>query len=112
AAAPPPARVLDLEEARFAERGAMTEKLAAACRGRGIEPPSTRGERVRLVLESLAAGYARALRQLERLSGERVEVLHLVGGAARNELLCRLTAQACGRRVLAGPVEATALGNL
>ena len=67
---------------------------------------------VRCILDSLAAAFAAALDDAERLSGQPVEVVHLVGGGAQNALLCRLTAEACGRPVAAGPVEATALGNL
>jgi rhamnulokinase len=67
---------------------------------------------VRCILDSLASAYARTVRDAERLSGRRVELLHLVGGGARNRLLCELTASACDLPVLAGPVEATAIGNL
>src|SRR5699024_10135533 len=66
----------------------------------------------RCILDSLAAAYARTLRQATELSGQRVEVVHVVGGGAQNRLLCRLTADACGVEVVAGPVEATALGNV
>ena len=64
------------------------------------------------MLESLAAAYARTLDLAERLTGRTVEVVHVVGGGSQNALLCRLTADASGRTVLAGPVEATALGNV
>nr|MBA3528731.1 rhamnulokinase [Propionibacteriaceae bacterium] len=67
---------------------------------------------VRCILDSLAAAYARTLGDAVRLSGQPVDVLHLVGGGARNALLCQLTADACGVPVLAGPVESTALGNI
>jgi len=67
---------------------------------------------VRSILESLAAAYARALDDAIRLSGRAVDVIHLVGGGARNTLLCQLTADACQRPVVAGPVEATAIGNV
>ena len=69
-------------------------------------------EIVRCILDSLAAAFADAVEQAERLSGQPVEVVHLVGGGAQNALLCQLTADAAGRPVVAGPVEATALGNL
>jgi rhamnulokinase len=67
---------------------------------------------VRCILDSLAVAFARTLREVVRLSGREVEVVHLVGGGARNRLLCDLVAGACGLPVLAGPVEATALGNV
>jgi rhamnulokinase len=67
---------------------------------------------VRCILDSLAAAFGRAVRDAARLSGQPVEVVHLVGGGARNSLLCQLTADACDLKVIAGPVEATALGNV
>jgi rhamnulokinase len=83
-----------------------------ACRANGQEPPATRGAVVRCILESLALAYRHAVRLASSLSGQPVDVVHVVGGGARNELLCRLTADACGVPVLAGPVEAAALGNV
>jgi rhamnulokinase len=67
---------------------------------------------VRAVVDSVATAYADGLHEAERLSGRSVEVVHIVGGGSQNALLCQLTADAVGRPVLAGPVEATALGNL
>ncbi len=90
----------------------MPTRIAEACRATGQAPPATRGETVRCILESLALAYRRNVRLAGALSGRDVDVVHVVGGGARNELLCRLTADACGLPVLAGPVEATALGNV
>ena len=67
---------------------------------------------MRCILDSLAAGYARTIADAERLAGQPVDVVHIVGGGSQNKLLCRLTAQATGKPVIAGPVEATALGNI
>jgi rhamnulokinase len=67
---------------------------------------------VRCILESLALAYRRTLRDAASLSGQPADTLHVVGGGARNGLLCQLTADACEVPVLAGPVEATALGNV
>jgi rhamnulokinase len=103
---PSAAPVIDLDAPQFRERGGMVAKLEAA------SAPATRGEMCRLVLESLADGYRRTLDELEALTGVRAAVVHVVGGGARNRLLSQLTADACGRRVVAGPEEATALGNL
>ena len=103
---------VDLNEARFGLRGGMLQKLDAYCREHGLAVPSTRGAVVRLILESLAEAYRQTLRVLEDLLGHRIEVLHIVGGGARNALLCQWTADACRCRVVAGPAEATALGNL
>ena len=81
-------------------------------RGRGRPPPQSQAETVRCILDSLALAYRRTVRPAPpSCPGGDVEVVHLVGGGARNTLLCQLTADACGLPVLAGPVEAAALGN-
>ncbi|HET8656883.1 MAG TPA: FGGY-family carbohydrate kinase, partial [Longimicrobiaceae bacterium] len=112
AEAPSAGRTLDLNAPGFAERGGMVSRLEAACRAAGFAPPGSRGALVRLVLESLAESYRATLAELETLTGVRAELVHVVGGGARNHLLNQLTADACGRRVVAGPEEASALGNL
>lgn len=104
--------VIDLNDPRFSLRGDMVKKLHEYCDGSGLSTPGTRGQLVRLILESLAESHRRALRELEEVTGEKVDVLHIVGGGSRNDLLCQLTANACGCKVTAGPAEATALGNL
>jgi rhamnulokinase len=104
--------VFDPDADGFLAPGGMPERIVAACRESGQEPPSTRGEVVRSVLTSLACKYRLVLERLERVSGREVDVLHVIGGGAQAELLCRLTADLVGRPVLAGPVEATALGNV
>src|SRR5262249_36939412 len=85
---------------------------AAACEAAGRPAPRTKPEFVRCILDSLAVAFAGAVRDAERLSGVEVRVVHLVGGGARNELLCQLTAGACEVPVRAGPIEATALGTV
>jgi rhamnulokinase len=104
--------IVNLNAPEFAERGNMVAKLAAACRDGGVSLPKTPGETTRLILESLAASHAAALDELASLIGGPIEDVHIVGGGAMNDLLNRLTAQRSGRRVLAGPEEATVLGNL
>ena len=89
----------------------MPARIAAACLRSDLPAPSTRSGVVRCILDSLAAAYGRAVHDAARLAGRSVEVVHLVGGGARNSLLCQLTADACEVPLLAGPVEATALGN-
>ncbi|MBB5134317.1 rhamnulokinase [Thermocatellispora tengchongensis] len=103
--------VIDPDDPSFLPPGDMPARIAAFCARTGQRPPQSRAEVVRCVLESLALAYRRAVRDAARLSGHEVEVIHVVGGGARNELLCRLTASACELPVLAGPVEAAALGN-
>jgi rhamnulokinase len=90
----------------------MVDRVRTLVEEAGGRPPTARAEVVRCVLESLAAAFARSVADAVRLSGRDVRVVHLVGGGARNTLLCRLTADACGLPVVAGPVEATALGNV
>lgn len=104
--------LVDPDDAGFLMPEDMAEALRGACGVTGQPVPATAGELVRCCLESLALKYARTLRMLERLSGERIKVVHVVGGGARNALLNQLTADATGCRVVAGPVEATVLGNI
>jgi rhamnulokinase len=109
---PPGGPLVDPDDPAFLPPGDMPARIRAACRDSGQPEPAGQAGLVRCILDSLAAAYARTLRDAARLSGRQVEVVHLVGGGARNRLLCELTADACGLPVLAGPVEATALGNL
>ncbi len=104
--------VFDPDDPSFLPPGDMPGRIAAACRRLDQPVPGTRPELVRCILDSLAAAYGRAVRDAARLSGRSVEVVHLVGGGARNAMLCQLTADACEVPVIAGPVEATALGNV
>jgi rhamnulokinase len=78
----------------------------------GGRPGMSRGEIVRSIYVSLATKYKLVLERLEAVSGREVRTLHVIGGGAQNALLCQLTADVTGREVLAGPVEATALGNV
>ncbi|MGI5289366.1 rhamnulokinase [Nonomuraea polychroma] len=108
----PFAAVVNPDEPVFLPPGDMPARIAAECRRTGQRPPATPAAYVRCVLESLALGHRQAIRQAVELSGRDVEVVHLVGGGSRNELLCRLTADACGLPVVAGPAEATTFGNV
>lgn len=74
--------------------------------------PDTPAQTVRCIVDSLALAYRRTVRDAQRLADREVDVVHIVGGGSRNELLCQLTADACGVPVVAGPIEATALGNV
>jgi sugar (pentulose or hexulose) kinase len=104
--------VVDLDDPVFLPPGDMPGRIAEACRAKGQPVPSTPAAFARCILDSLALAHRRAVRAAQVLSGRHVDAVHIVGGGARNELLCRLTADACGLPVLAGPVEATALGNV
>ncbi len=109
---PPLAAVVDPDDPAFLPPGDMPARIAAQCRRTGQRPTRGAAETVRCILDSLALAYRRTLHQVQELSGHDVDVVHIVGGGARNELLCQLTADACGIPVEAGPAEATALGNI
>jgi rhamnulokinase len=112
AEAPAFAAIVDPDAAAFLPPGDMPARIADACERLGQPAPKTRAQSVRCVLDSLALAYRRAVRHAQQLCGRDVDVIHIVGGGARNALLCQLTADACGLPVVAGPVEATALGNM
>jgi rhamnulokinase len=103
--------VVDCDDDRFLPPGDMPARIAEVCRETGQTVPSSQAATVRCILDSLALAYRRTVRRAAELSGQPVDVVHLVGGGARNALLCQLTADACGLPVVAGPVEAAALGN-
>jgi rhamnulokinase len=104
--------LIDATDPAFVIPGAMPERISTACRDTGQPVPRDHAETVRCILDSLAEAYHRTLIDAVELSERRIDVVHIVGGGARNELLCQLTADAVGLPVLAGPVEATAIGNL
>ena len=104
--------VVNLDDARFLNPPDMPKAIQSFCRETGQAVPKTEGELVRCVCESMAVKYREVLNALEELTGARVEVIHIVGGGSRNRLLNQLTADTCQRHVIAGPVEATAMGNL
>lgn len=107
-----PVAVFDATDDRFTAPGDMPARITAWCREHDVEPPRGRAEVVRSILESLAAAYATTIEQAERLSGRSIRTVHVVGGGSQNALLCQLTADRTGRTVHAGPVEATAIGNV
>lgn len=104
--------LVDPDNATFLGPADMTVAIADECRRTGQPVPETEGQFVRCALESLALKYRMVLGWMEELTGTRVEVIHVVGGGCKNQLLNQFTADACGRPVFAGPVEATALGNV
>jgi rhamnulokinase len=110
--AEPDVPLFDPDADEFLRPGDMPARIAAACERTGQPAPDGVGATVRSILVSLACKYRWTLERLEAVSGRDVRRIHVIGGGARNDLLCRLTADLCGREVLAGPVEATALGNV
>jgi rhamnulokinase len=111
-AAPPFGSVVDPDDGSFILPPNMPAALADYCRKTGQPAPAGPGAVVRCALESLALRYRWVLERLEELLGRRLDVIHVVGGGSQNTFLCQLTADACNRQVLAGPVEATAIGNV
>ena len=107
-----PVGVFDADDVSLLPPGGMPARIEALLRAADQPIPSSRPELVRSILESLAAAYARTVDRLRELTGQPISVVHIVGGGSLNELLCQLTADRTGLPVLAGPVEATAMGNL
>jgi rhamnulokinase len=113
AAAEPPLRhLIDPDDTSFVLPQDMPQAIAAFCQKSGQSEPFGPGPVTRTILESLALKYRQVLESLESLVGRKFQEIRVVGGGSRNDLLNQFTADATGRRVLAGPVEATALGNL
>jgi rhamnulokinase len=110
--APQFAVLIDPDAPEFLAPGNMPRRIEEHCRATGQEPPRSPAATVRCILESLALAYRRTLRLAQTIADRPVDVLHVIGGGSQNELLCQLTADACGLPVLAGPVEASALGNV
>lgn len=114
AAASEPARrsLIDTRSSTLIPPGDLPARVRELCAQRGDPEPRTPAAVARCILDSLAVAHADAVATAVRLSGQPVDVVHLVGGGARNALLAQLTADAVGLPVVAGPVEATAIGNL
>ena len=107
-----PVAVFDANDPRFMEPGDMPARIADWCIEHGQPVPASQAEFVRSIIESLARAFAAAVQTASELSGKTVNTIHIVGGGSQNALLCQLTADHAGVPVLAGPVEATALGNV
>ncbi|MFD7321680.1 rhamnulokinase family protein [Streptomyces sp. NPDC059875] len=112
ARAEPFASVVDPDAPEFLAPGDMPARIRDFCTRTGQRAPGSQGAVVRCILESLALAHRRTLRQAAELAGRDMTHVHLVGGGSRNDLLCQLTADATGLPVIAGPAEATALGNI
>ena len=112
AEAEPFASLINPSDERFFKPDNMPETIAGFCRETNQTQPATHSATVRCILESLALLYAQRLKEAEELTGQTINRLHIVGGGSRNALLNQFTANACGMEVIAGPAEATALGNV
>ncbi len=110
--APPFRSLIDPDDGRFLPPGDMPARIQAFCQETHQPLPQSPGEVVRCVLESLALKYRCVIEWLAQVCGWHIPAVHIVGGGVQNRWLCQATADATGRPVLAGPVEATAIGNL
>ena len=104
--------IVDVNDEIFLAPQSMTGAVRQKCQDAGFAPPQGAGDILRCIYNSLALGYARAVKELEGLTGRQAQRIHIIGGGCKDTLLNRLTAQTCGLPVYAGPVEGTALGNL
>ena len=104
--------IFDANHPSLLPPGDMPKRITELCVAAGTAAPNSPPEFARSIVESLAEAYATAIDDAERLSGSKINLVHIVGGGSQNTLLCQLTANCTGRRVLAGPVEATAIGNV
>jgi len=110
--APPLRSLVNPDDPRFLNPPSMPEAIRDFCRETNQPIPDTDAAIIRCALESLALKYAQVLDSLDAITGTRAEAIHIVGGGSRNDLLNQFTADACQRPVIAGPIEATVLGNL
>jgi len=103
--------IVDPDDESFLRPGDMPARLREFCTQTGQPVPEDKGALLRCVFDSLALKYRVVVERIEVMMGHRLEVIHIIGGGSQNRLLCQLTADATGRPVIAGPVEATAIGN-
>ncbi|QIK64688.1 rhamnulokinase [Leucobacter viscericola] len=109
---PATAPVFDVNDPAFVSAGDIPVRIRNWYRSRGERPPETRAEIVRCIIDSLAQAFADAVSEAARLANHEISVIHIVGGGSQNVLLCQATADRSGLRVVAGPTEATAMGNM
>lgn len=111
-AAEPFKGMIDPQHPSFLAPGDMPERIRRFCRSTGQPVPESSGEIARMIFESLALSYRATLEQIEELTGRSIDTIHIVGGGCQNRLLCQFAADATGRKVIVGPIEATAAGNV
>lgn len=112
AAAKPLQSFINPDAAEFGVPGDMPEAIREFCRKTNQPVPEDKGAVLRAALQGLALRFRQVLGMCEDLNGSRIETIHIVGGGTKNRQLCQFAADACGRRVVAGPIEATAIGNV
>src|SRR5947199_10746948 len=112
ASAPPFESLINPNDPRFLEPGDMPAKIQAFCKETGQPVPRKPGPVLRCVLESLALLYRKTLREIEQVTGRKIERLYIVGGGTKNTLLNHFTANALQVPAVLGPAEATSIGNV
>ena len=110
--AKPFARHIDVDYSGFLAPGDMPKRINDYLKKTGQKPISDKGQMTRTILENLALKYRTIMEAVEDVAGHKIDVLHIVGGGIQNELLCQFTANALGKKVITGPIEATASGNI
>ncbi|TKJ38826.1 MAG: rhamnulokinase [Planctomycetes bacterium B3_Pla] len=110
--AEPFARRIDVDDGSFLAPGDMPKRINDYLTGTGQQPIDEKGQMIRAILENLALKYRSIMEAIEDVAGQSIDVLHIVGGGIQNELLCQFTANALGKKVVTGPIEATASGNI
>ena len=103
---------IDPDASQFNSVGDIPGRIRAYCKETGQQIPETVGDIMCCINQSLAMKYRYTLEQIEKCTGKHYSAIHMIGGGIQSELLCQMTANACNRKVIAGPVEATALGNI
>ncbi len=103
---------LDVDDISFLAPGDMPKRINEYLERTGRQTTEDKGQIIRIILESLALRYRAIMESIEDATGDQIEALHIVGGGIQNELLCQFTANAIGKKVIAGPIEATASGNI
>ena len=110
--AEPFAGFLNVDDGAFLAPGDMPKRINEYLSRTGQKTTQDKGQINRIILESLALKYRQVINAIEDVTGSTIEVLHIVGGGIKNELLCQFTANATGKKVVTGPIEATASGNI
>jgi len=103
---------IDVDSSEFLSPGDMPKRINDSLAGTGQKATKDKGQMIRIILESLALKYRQVMDALEDITGTEIDVLHIVGGGIQNELLCQFTANATGKKIVTGPIEATAAGNI
>jgi len=104
--------IVDVDDHRFLAPGDMSVRISQYCRDTGQVVPETKGQILRCALESLALRYRWVAEKLEEMMGRTLKAVHIIGGGMQNTLLCQFAADAMQRPIIAGPIEATAMGNI